>query len=346
MYSIDKKNFKKYLIGFPKQISESQNIFNQHFNQSSDDPVSNIIYLGMGGSAIAGDVICNVLFDDMKVPLEVVRGYEIPGYCSPASLVIVSSYSGNTEETLTAVKKAAGKGAKIHAITSGGELAKLAHRKKWPLLPVPEGFPPRQAMGYLFFLAYQLVLKTINKKIGNKEFDTLIKLADSMVLRNDEQNAKRKVFAKELALRIKGKIPIIYTPAPYLSAVSVRWKNQFQENSKSMAFNNMIPEMNHNEIVGWEMEFAGLNEYIVLFLESEKSDKRVHARTQLTKSIIRDRGIDVAEVYTEGKTRLEQILSLLIRGDWVSYYLALLYEKDPIKIVNIDYLKSELKKLS
>jgi glucose/mannose-6-phosphate isomerase len=345
MYSVDKDNFKRYLIDFPKQIAESEEIFLKN-KPRLNKSLRHIVYLGMGGSAIAGDIIRDILYDDLKLPLQIIRSYEIPGHCSDKSLVIVSSYSGNTEETLSAVKAAKKKGAQIVAITSGGELLRLAKRNKWPILPVPEGFPPRQAFGYLFFLAYQLILNTINKSLSPDDFDYLIHFSEAMVQVSDELSVEGRAFTKDLALRLKNKIPIIYSSAPYLSTVATRWKNQFQENSKSMAFSNVIPEMNHNEIVGWEMESLPKKNYLVLFLEQDQTHERVKKRIQFTKSIIRDRGTEIVEIYAEGKNLLANVISLIIKGDWVSYYLALFYEKNPESIVNIDYLKSELKKES
>jgi glucose/mannose-6-phosphate isomerase len=343
MYSVDRDNFKRFLINFPKQIADSQKIFKNNTPRLSKS-FQNIIYLGMGGSAIAGNIIREVLYDNLKLPLQVVRGYDIPGFCSNLSLVIASSYSGNTEETLSAVTMAAKKGAKIVAVTSGGELLKLAKKKKWPVLKVPEGFPPRQAFGYLFFLAYQVILKTINKKISAEEFKDLVHFSESMVQVSDEMSGEGKTFTKDLALRLKNKIPIIYSSAPYLSTVATRWKNQFQENAKSMAFDNVIPEMNHNEIVGWEMDSLPKKNYLVIFLEHDETNSRINKRLQLTKSIIQDTGTEVVEIYAEGDSLLTKTISLIIKGDWISYYLALFYEKNPASIVNIDYLKSELKK--
>jgi glucose/mannose-6-phosphate isomerase len=165
-----------------------------------------------------------------------------------------------------------------------------------------------------------------------------------MVQVSDEQSVEGRAFTKDLALRLKNKIPIIYSSAPYIATVATRWKNQFQENSKSMAFSNVIPEMNHNEIVGWEMESLPYKDYLVLFLEYEQPNPRIEIRIQFTKSIIQDRETEVVEIYAEGKSLLAKVISLIIKGDWISYYLALLYERNPATIVNIDYLKSELKK--
>jgi glucose/mannose-6-phosphate isomerase len=167
-----------------------------------------------------------------------------------------------------------------------------------------------------------------------------------MIQISDEHSVEGRAFTKDIALRLKNKIPIIYSSAPYLATIATRWKNQFQENSKSMAFSNVLPEMNHNEIVGWEMESLPKKNYIVLFLEFDQTHPRIVKRIQYTKNIIQDRGTEVIEIYAEGKNLLAKVISLIIKGDWISYYLALFYERNPAAIVNIDYLKSELKKES
>jgi glucose/mannose-6-phosphate isomerase len=346
MYSLDKENYKKYLLSFPEQIRNSQKIFADNPVKIKKDSIKNIVYLGMGGSAIAGDIISDVLFDQLPIPIQVVRGYNLLAACSESTLVIASSYSGNTEETLQAVDEAKERGAQIVAITSGGEMQKLAKKHRWPVLPVPDGFPPRQAFGYLFFLALQTIMLVLKKGLSDADFRKIIYLSESIIHNNDEETAEGKVFAKDLAIRIKNKIPIVYSSSPYLTHVATRWKNQFQENSKSMAFSNVIPEMNHNEIVGWEMNHKSLDGYLVVFLEKQDENPKIKTRIQLTKNIIHDRGTHIVEVYTEGSTAIEQTVSLIVMSDWTSYYLALLYEKDPASIVNIDYLKGELKKHS
>ena len=345
MYSFDKDNFKAFLKAFPGQIEKSQSLVDNAKLEINRESVQNIVYLGMGGSAIAGDIISDIYFDELTVPLNVIRSYEVPGYCNKNTLVIASSYSGNTEEAINAVKIAHQKGAQILAIASGGQLNGLAKKNNWSFISVPDGFPPRQAFGYSLFPIILSLIKMGIIKEENIDIAHMVQMVSSIVLRNDEESAEAKVLSKDLAIRIRNKIPIVYSLSPFLKGVTTRWKNQFQENSKSMAFNNVIPEMNHNEIVGWEMETDLLNNLIVIFLENHEIHPRVNERIRLTKNIIMDKGIDVVEIYSEGESRLEQAISLVATGDWVSYYLALLYEKNPISILNIDYLKSELKKL-
>lgn len=345
MYSIDKDNFKKFLKKFPDQIKESKEIYESSGVNIEQLKMNNIIYLGMGGSAIAGDVFRGTFFDELKYPLQVVRGYQCPNYCSKKSLVIVSSYSGDTEETIAAAQQAVEYGGNVVAIASGGKVEQMAKKHSWPLIKIPGGFPPRQAFGYSFFPLLYLLNPLLENPVSDDQIKSVLNLVNALIKRNDEQTSGGKSLAKELAIKVHHRIPIVYTSAPYLESVALRWKNQFQENSKSLAFHNVIPEMNHNEIVGWEMENKCVDNFIVFFLEGLNTHPRVKARIDLTKNIIHEQGAEIVSLYTEGSTRLEQVISLICKGDWVTYYLALLYEKKPAAILNIDFLKTELEKL-
>ncbi len=344
MYSSDKSGFKNILLSFYKQIQESEPIFKQTQINLVKERIQNILYLGMGGSAIAGDLLYDVLFDDLHVPLDVVRGYIPPGYCNARTLVLVSSYSGNTEETLSSMEKVRRSGAQIVAITSGGKLAHIAAEEGWPILSLPQGLPPRQSLGYLFFPIYHLLghLQLIDHY--QKDLHSLTKFIKDKSKRNEYPHGGGKILSLNLAHTIQNKIPVFYSTAPYLRTVSRRWQNQMHENAKSLAFANVLPEMNHNEIVGWELESEWLKGLIAIFLENEDPHPRIKKRIELSQKIIKNRGVQVVKIYSSGKTRLEKVFSLIVLGDWVSYYLAMSYKKDPIQIANIDYLKGELAK--
>lgn len=338
--------FAKFLVQFPDQISKVLESFNPKKVKLNQKIISNVVCLGMGGSAIAADVIKDSLSDRLNLPLNVIRGYESPNYCNEKTLVIACSYSGNTEETLSALNTVKESNAQIAVITSGGELSKLAKKNKWLELKIPGKLPPRQAFGYLFFSIIVLLNHLNICNVEDKEIKNLIKLSKKISRWNFDKTTSDPILTKELARQIRNKIPIIYAPAPYLGSVAMRWKTQIQENSKSMAFHNIIPEMNHNEIVGWEMEHDSLKDFIVIFLQCEDMPERIATRIQLTKNIVKSKGVSIAEIYAEGKTKLEKAISLILLGDWISYYLALFYNKNPESILNIDYLKSELKKIN
>jgi glucose/mannose-6-phosphate isomerase len=342
MYSVDKTNFKSYLKKFPDQILESQKLVNGKLNKIKFEKIQNVVYLGMGGSAISGDLINDAFFDLLRIPLQVIRGYEPPVYCNENSLVIAVSYSGNTEEVISAVKKAHLNKSQIVAVTSGGTLLEMVEKNGWSYIKVPAGFPPRQAFGYLFFTVLYIMNVLFTKPVKNKEIENVIQLVNSIMIRNDDEMSSGKILAKDLAMKIHSKIPIIYSCSPYTNTLSTRWRTQFHENAKSLAFSNAIPEMNHNEIVGWEMKHRIINNFVVIFLENHTCGMRIKTRIQLTKNIIRDRGVEVIEIYSEGKGIIQNLISLVCLGDWVTYYLALLYEKDPASILNIDFFKAQL----
>lgn len=344
MYTVDKQNFKRYLRDFPNQIAGAGEIIQASQVKIDYQRIAHVILFGMGGSAISGDVYRNVFNDRLTRPVEVFRNYSAPAYCGKESLVIACSYSGNTEETLAAMEAVTASGCQVVCITSGGKLKTLADHNKWPVVKIPEGYPPRQALGYIFMPLLYLLNPLLTEAVGQDEINNLATMINSIINRNDDLVGEGKLLAKDLAFELHHKVPLVYAAAPELEAVARRWKNQFQENAKSMAFANVIPEMNHNEIVGWEMDHKLLDDLIVIFLENDNLHPRIAARLALTKNIIRDRGAKVVEIYSEGETPLERAISLICTGDWVSYYLALIYERDPEAIVNIDFLKSELEK--
>jgi glucose/mannose-6-phosphate isomerase len=344
MYSVDKSDFKRFLKGFHTQIKESSNIVNEANITIDASRINNLLYIGMGGSAIAGDLIKDILFDNLKVPTNVVRGYLSPAYCGDNTLVLATSYSGNTEETLSAISESAKTNAQIVVVTSGGKLKEMAEKNGWGIIILPEGYQPRQALGYIFFTLYHTLGNAGLLSYYEKSLNYLVDVAKHWEKANDYPNSTSSVLPFDMANKINGKIPIIYSSAPLLRTVGVRWRNQFNENSKSMAFSNAFPELNHNEIVGWECNSNLSKDFIVIFLENEDPHPRIKKRIDITKKLINDKGVEVIDIYSAGKTPLEKVFSLIVLGDWVTYYLALTYKKDPIEINNINYLKEELAK--
>ncbi len=236
MYSVDKAGINKILLSFYKQIEESEGLYKSADIQLNKKGIQNILYLGMGGSAIAGDLMKDIFFDELTVPMTIIRGYMAPAFCSKNTLVIVSSYSGNTEETLSAAKQVAGSGAKILAITSGGKLAEMAVKNKWPMITIPQGLPPRQALGYLFFPLYHLLgnlelFKKYSPRLGN-----LARFVSDLAKRNVYPQADGHVLSYRLARVIRNKVPIIYSTAPYLQTVSRRWQTRCRKTASPWLF--------------------------------------------------------------------------------------------------------------
>lgn len=345
MYSSDRSGFKNVLVDFHKQIEQSRAIYEKSKVELDKKRIRNILYVGMGGSAIAGNLMKDALFDTLSVPLSVVQTYFIPGFCDESTLVVVSSYSGESEETLNAAGQLAGTGAQIVVTTGGGRMKKLAEDNNWNLIVLPEGYPASQALGYLFFPMYHLLGKLGLISDYNADLGELVRFAKETARRNNISDTQAHNLSNELAQTIHNKIPVVYSTAPYLKTVSSRWRNRFTENSKSLAFSNVIPEMNHNEIVGWELALPAIKDFIVIFIENEDLHPRMKRRIELTQKLIKQRGVEVVDIYASGSTILEKVFSLIILGDWVSYYLALSYSKDPLEIRHIDYMKEQMASL-
>jgi glucose/mannose-6-phosphate isomerase len=344
MFSHDKSGFKQLLIDFYKQLDKAENIAKSAKLNINKSEIQNILYLGMGGSAIGGDLLNDLLFTELEIPINVVRGYIAPKFCTKNTLVIASSYSGNTEETLSAVDQAKSSSAQFLVITSGGQLYKMAKVNKWGLLKLPEGFPPRQALGFIFFSLYHALGQLGLFASYTEDLSELKSFVGLEIAKHHETKHTGHILAQEIAKTLHNKIPVVYSTAPGLSTVARRWQNQFHENAKTLAFCNVLPEMNHNEIVGWEMDSGPRKSLVAVFLEAGSTHPRIKERIELSKNIIKKTGAEIVDVYASGKTGLESALSLIILGDWVSYYLAMFNQKDPLKIKNIDFLKNELAK--
>jgi len=342
---LDQKDMHGLLASFPLQLEKSIAL-----THSFPLPVwknfkfENIVLAGMGGSAIGGELIRSYLTYQLKIPFRICRHYLLPSFINQNSLVLVSSYSGNTEETLSAYAMAKKRKAKIIALTSGGKLYQQAKSDKIPVLLVPGRLPPRAALGYS--LGALLILFSRLGLIKNQT--GLIKEASSFLAKQSKKYEKGTVTsknpAKGLAIQIHQKIPIIYSGNDYFDSVAVRWKQQICENAKNLAFVNFFPELNHNELVGWQSDNLK-PDFTVLFLKDKDDHKRIKARMDIVKEIIESQMIEVIEIESRGKSLLSRMLYLIQLGDWTSYYLAILNGVDPTPIKVIDYLKSQLEKI-
>jgi glucose/mannose-6-phosphate isomerase len=270
------------------------------------------------------------------------RDYQLPGYVGRESLVIASSYSGDTEETLAAYQDAIRRGAWSVVLTTGGKLQEMVDRVKGDLIRIPPGLPPRQAFGYSFFM----LLKFFQGKgwIADQSQAVAAAILELEKLREANSLNAKKSFTSELAMTLRGKIPFIYGSPRTTEAVALRWKQQFAENAKIHAFVNVLPEMNHNEIMGWGNQKELLKRSVVIFLEDPDDPPRIRTRQEITKKILGGLGIQIRSVASNAKERLSRRLGLIYLGDWTSYYLALLQKTDPIVINRIDYLKAQLTK--
>jgi len=342
---IDARNMYKLIYEFPSQLQHALKITQELALPSfKTDEVKNIIVAGMGGSAIGGDLVRSYLADELELPFYICRNYTLPHFVNKNSLVFVSSYSGNTEETLSAYREAKKIGAKIISVSSNGELLKLSEKNGFPFLKIPPGYPPRAALGYSFvpILVFLERLEFVSEKI--KDLEKAIDFLSSRRKKYAMEKSSEKNKAKNIAGQLFGKIPIIYAGVDHFDAVAYRWKCQICENSKMLCFNNIFPEFNHNELVGWEI-LSGMEEKIVaIMLKDQKDHPQIKKRIEIVKEIIQKKGVKLIELESEGENLLSRIFSLIQLGDFVSYYLAILNQVDPTPVKLIDYLKTELTK--
>jgi glucose/mannose-6-phosphate isomerase len=332
------------ILGFPQQFREGWEI-----GKSADLPsidiksIKNIVVCGLGGSAIGGDLVRSFLTYKISVPFYVCRHYLIPEFVDQFTLCIISSYSGNTEETLAAYDEAKKRGALILAITSNGKLKQMATADGYKVITIPPGFPPRAALGYSFVP----MLTALSRMGFFEDINSDIEAAIAFLEKNVESFAMEKANnpAMQAAEKIHGKIPLIYSGQDYIDAVAVRFKGQICENSKQLAFFNFFPEFNHNELVGWGLMESMKDKLYAVILKDSADHERVSLRMQIVARIIREKGVKVLEFESSGPNLLARIFSLVQFGDFTSLYLALLNKIDPTPVKVIDYLKGELEKL-
>jgi glucose/mannose-6-phosphate isomerase len=308
-----------------------------------EETFRSLVVSGMGGSAIGGEIAKSYLIQDLQIPFIVQRHYGLPGFVNKRSLVICSSYSGNTEEVLAAYDEASSRGASIISITSGGTLGEKSMADKHPLVIIPGGLPPRAALGYSF-----APLLTVMFRLGicPQPFEAMKEAAGAMrerLLSFSPENSDNP--ALELAGRIHGTIPVIYGGADNLDAAANRFKCQICENAECLAFANVFPESNHNELVGWG-ELYGLKDRLsAVMLRDQGDHPRIRARMDIVSERLRSMGCRVIDIRAKKVSRLTRIFRLIQLLDFASYYLALLNGRDPTPVEAIDLLKMKLAKI-
>jgi len=333
----------KYLEDFPVQCEQAVQIAKKYpIDVKRYDSIHQVVVCGMGGSAAGGDLLKSYLQREANIPIEVNRGYLLPQYVGEKTLVFVISYSGNTEETLSAYQDALSRSAKIIAITSGGKLKELCQKDGIDVIEIIGGMPPRATFGYLFFPMVTLLERL--GLIGSKEEEIRETIQNLQLLCKQYNPQSKANLAKELSERIKGHLLLIYAPE-HLAACAVRWKNQFNENSKSIAFFSLLPEMNHNEIEVWASGSEFTKKFYLIFLRDSAENERIKQRIIITESILKDKVAGVQHVTSSGKSLLSRLHSLVYLSDWVSTYLALISSVDPIPTPMINLLKKRLSQL-
>jgi glucose/mannose-6-phosphate isomerase len=325
---------KDLIETFTQQLTEAISIGEKAIFTPSKNETRNIVITGLGGSGIGGSIVAQVTEKEINVPVLVNKDYFLPEYVNEHSLVIISSYSGNTEETVSCFEMALKKNAKICCVTAGGKVLEMAKKNNCDHIIIPGGRPPRSAFAYSFT---QLLYVLHGYKLIGDGFKAQLKKSVAL-LDHEEEHIKSEAYY--LAEKLHKKIPVIYSAANF-EGVAIRFRQQVNENSKMLCWNSVLPEMNHNELVGWTVANKKL---AVIFFRNEDDYSRTQSRMNLTKDVVAKYTPYVFEVFSKGDSMLEKVFYLVHFGDWVSWYLSEIRDIDATEVKVIDYLKGELAK--
>jgi len=343
---LDKSNMLNLLLDFPLQCRQAYDIAKASRLLLKSEDFTKIVFAGLGGSAIGADLVRSYLYFETKIPISVCREYELPAYVDNSTLVFISSYSGNTEETLSAYQQAKEKGASLILISSDGALKEYAGKDNFTFIEIPRGLPPRCALGYLSIIPLA-VLNKLNLVLDiAPAISEMVEVLEE--LKNKNLNAaigQKDNIAKYVSDKLFNKLAVIYSSSIHFDTVVTRLRGQLNENSKSLALTHVFPEMNHNEIVGWQNPKKLFKNFVVLMLRDKDMHPRVTKRMDITGDILKDEGVLVLEIWSRGESLLSRIFSLIYIGDFISFYLAILYGIDPTPVERITYLKNKLMSL-
>lgn len=324
---------KDLIESFPEQLVKGLEIAKNAKLNPAKNTFKNIVITGLGGSGIGGTIVSDLIRSICPYPITINNDYTLPAFVDSESLLIVSSYSGNTEETLSAMKKGLEKGAEVACITSGGAVLELAKVHGLNVIVVPDGFPPRSCLGYSLIQQCRL-LSHYGAHLLN--YESLVSKSINLI-KSEITDIQQK--AKELANALHNKTGVLYAEARFEGLIT-RVRQQLNENSKALCWHHVLPEMNHNELVGWG---GGKSEYHVVLFRSSLDHERTAKRMDLAEEIISQK-TNVTTVWAKGDSQLEMTLYLNSIGDWTSWYLSELNGVDAIEIDVINYLKSQLAK--
>jgi glucose/mannose-6-phosphate isomerase len=337
----DKSGTRLQIRGLPEQCRQAWAQASSFHPDDDYSAIDKVVVLGMGGSAIGGDFLRAITSAKSKILTIVNREYDLPQWVDEKTLVLISSYSGNTEEIISSFTQSLKTKSKKIVISTGGKISKLAMENKIPIFTVQHRSQPREALGYSF-----LPLLAIIQNLGlidgvSAEVNSMVVTLDELTNQYKEDVPLANNSAKKLAIDLYDKIAVIYA-AGLLTDVARRWKTQINENSKSMAFFETLPELNHNAVVGYRYP-ANINKNVlVLLLRCQSLHPRVLLRYQVTGELLDQNNIEHEFIDNNGGNILADMMSAVLMGDWVSYYLAILNGIDPTPVPEIDFLKKRL----
>lgn len=299
-----------------------------------------IVVAGMGGSASSGDLLLGCAAEHLDVPVLVHRGYGLPTVAGDRDLVIASSYSGDTAESLSAAEAALSRGCPLVVVTSSGRLAALARERGVPRVTLPAGLMPRMALGYLFFPLLGILKSADLHVVKGGEVEEAFSVIDGLAAELGPARPAAANEAKRLAQAIGQFLPVVYG-GPVTGVAAYRWKTDFEENAKTFAAAGVLPEMNHNEIEGWSGRLA--RELYLVLLRDRDEGAEIARRFGLLRELVGPGAAGIAEASTRGGSCLARLLSLTYLGQWTSYYLAILRGVDPWSVPVLDALKGRMR---
>jgi glucose/mannose-6-phosphate isomerase len=336
---IDKSNMLAFYTRAAEHYRESAK--NAQKIQLNYPTPENVIIAGMGGSAIGGELLKDYTRSSSQVPIDINRDYTLPAYAGKNSLVILGSYSGDTEETLGSFVDAINRKCMIYCISSGGNLIKYAKKLNVPYLTVKGDMPPRAALPHMLIPMIKCLEKTNIIPTNSNELSEATKLLEKMGHENDLSQPLSENFAKNLATNLDDCTPVIYGFGIY-RGVALRFKQQFNENAKVPAKWETFSELNHNETMGWENPKALAKCYAVIFLRDKFEPLEVHTRIETTMVLMQHSGPKTFEVWAQGKSTLAKMLSTILIGDITSVYLAMLRNVDPTPVSTVTLMKDKI----
>lgn len=337
----DPTNMLARIAGLPDQCQEAWDRASALRLPASYTQADRIVFLGMGGSAIGGDLVAGLAQLHGSAPVTVQRDFSAPLGVGPSTLVIASSYSGNTEETLAMYRQARERKAMLVAMTSGGTLTSMAGTHRTPVYAVPYKGEPRSALGHSIFASLALLCRLGLLPYTNEDVAAAIQVAKELAEGLSPAIPTAQNLGKSLAEELCGKLPIVYGGG-FLTGVARRWKTQLNENSKSWAFYEEIPEAAHNAVEGYSLPQAIAGSAYVVLLHSYLFHNRLSARYTALEDLLQEHGVPCRQIDAAGDTPLAHLLTSVLLGDHVSYYLALLNGVNPASNEAIDHLKAKL----
>lgn len=339
---IDRSNMLDTLNQFPDQIKEAVKIAKtakmDHFIKIDD-----VLITGMGGSGISGDMVTRLFRDKIDIPIVVNKEYDLPKWVRKDTLAIFFSYSGNTEETLSAFKIAHQKKCKIVSISSGGKLQELSEKRGVAHIKIPSGFQPRAAVAYSLFTLIVILKRTdLLKNTIDSDIEETIAITQEVIDNNKKSVVEESNLSKQMARKILNTIPQIYGWGFYYP-IATRWRQQLNENSKVIAREDLVSESNHNDIVGWSLNpEASKNFSCILFRDKDNESLNMSTRLNFMKNLFEDSVANIIEIHPKGKSKLAKMMYTMCLGDFLSCYLAILRNIDPTPVDIITELKQRL----